>query len=81
MAGGQGGSDIGIYSDDNGKVYIIYAPNSMNVTIRVVELSADYTNVATNDVDISAHCEGPGVLKQNGIYYLIFNSAGCGLLH
>lgn len=68
---GHQSRDIGMYTDDNGKVYIIYAADSVNVTIRMVELTADYLNVTTNDVDIQAHCEGPGLLKKNGVYYLI----------
>jgi beta-xylosidase len=36
-----------------------------------VELTADYLNVTTNDVITGAHCEGPGMLKTNGMYYLI----------
>jgi beta-galactosidase len=68
---GHQSRDIGMYSDDNGKVYIIYAADSTNVTIRLVELTSDYSNVSANDTNINAHCEGPGMLKVYGTYYLM----------
>ena len=71
LPNGHQSRDMGMYCDDNGKVYIIYAADPTNVTIRIVELTSDYLNVTTNDVDIQAHCEGPGMLKINGVYYLI----------
>jgi beta-xylosidase len=67
---GHQSRDIGMFRDDDGKVYVIYAADQTNVTIRIVELSADYLDVTANDSDISAHCEGPGMLKKNGTYYL-----------
>ena len=68
---GHQSRDIGMFQDDSGKVYIIYAADSTNVTIRVVQLTADYTNVTTNDTNINAHCEGPAMMKMNGVYYLM----------
>jgi beta-galactosidase len=53
------------------KAYIGYAADHVNRTIRMVELSADYLSTTTNDVDIEAHCEGPGILKKNGTFYLL----------
>ncbi len=66
--------DIGMFSDDDGKTYIGYAANrgsSINADIRMVELSEDYLTVTKNDVVTNAHCEGPGVLKWNNVYYLL----------
>ena len=71
LPNGHQSRDMGMYCDDNGKVYIVYAADPTNVTIRIVELTPDYLNVTTNDLDIQAHCEGPGMLKINGVYYLI----------
>jgi len=34
-------ANMGMYCDDNGKVYIIYAADPTNVTIRIVELTSD----------------------------------------
>jgi beta-galactosidase len=59
-----------MYCDDDGKVYIMYA-SAMNSTVRIVELTADYLNVTTNDMVSGAHCEGPAMLKINGTYYLM----------
>jgi beta-galactosidase len=71
LPNGHQSRDMGMYCDDNGKVYIIYAADPTNVTIRIVELTPDYLNVTANDVDIQAHCEGPGMLKNKGTYYLL----------
>jgi len=69
---GHESRDIGMYFDpETRKAYIGYAADHTNRTIRMVELSADYTKVTTNDVDIEAHCEGPGILKKNGVFYLL----------
>jgi hypothetical protein len=68
---GHQSRDIGMFTDTTGKTYILYAADQTNVTIRMVELTADFTNITTNDVNINAHCEGPGMCKYKGNYYLI----------
>lgn len=68
---GHQSRDLGMFADDDGKAYLLYAADSVNVTIRMVELSADYAGVTANDVDLKAHCEGPALMKRDGIYYLI----------
>lgn len=69
---GHESRDIGLYFDsETEKAYIGYAADHTNLTIRIVELSADYLSLTTNDVDIKAHCEGPGILKKNGVFYLL----------
>lgn len=73
---GHESRDIGMYLEpDTKKAYIGYAADHTNQTIRMVELSDDYLNITTKDVDIEAHCEGPGILKKNGVYYLL--TSGC----
>ncbi|MEO6845196.1 MAG: glycoside hydrolase family 43 protein [Ginsengibacter sp.] len=73
---GHESRDIGLYVDpETKKTYIGYAADHVNRTIRMVELSGDYLNVTGNDVDINAHCEGPGILKKNGTFYLL--TSGC----
>ena len=74
MPNGHQSRDIGMFSDADGKTYIGYAANSdkgINSEVRIVELSADYLSVTTNDAISSAHCEGPAVLKWNNVYYLL----------
>jgi beta-galactosidase len=71
LPNGHQSRDIGMFTDTTGKTYIVYAADQTNVTIRMVELTADYTNVTTADVDLKAHCEGPGMLKYKGNYYMI----------
>jgi len=69
---GHESRDIGMYFDpDTKKAYIGYAADHTNLTIRIVELSEDYLSITTNDVDIKAHCEGPGILKKNNTFYLL----------
>ena len=69
---GHESRDIGMYIDPGTKkAYIGYAADHVNRTIRMVELATDYLSTTTNDVDIEAHCEGPGILKKNGIFYLL----------
>jgi hypothetical protein len=73
---GHESRDIGMYFDpETKKAYIGYAAGHVNLTIRIVELSDDYLSITTNDVDIKAHCEGPGILKKGGIFYLL--TSGC----
>ena len=73
---GHESRDIGLYVDpETDKAYIGYAADHTNLTIRMVELSEDYLNVTSNDVDIKAHCEGPGILKKDGTFYLL--TSGC----
>ncbi len=69
---GHESRDIGMYFEpDTQKAYIGYAADHVNKTVRIVELSEDYLSLTTNDVDIDAHCEGPGILKKDGTYYLL----------
>ncbi len=69
---GHESRDIGMYFDpETKKAYIGYAADHVNKTIRMVELTEDYLDMTTNDVDINAHCEGPGILKQKGVFYLL----------
>ncbi len=73
---GHESRDIGMYVEpDTKKAYIGYAADHTNRTIRMVELSDDYLSLTTQDMDIEAHCEGPGILKKNGTYYLL--TSGC----
>ncbi len=69
---GHESRDIGMYFEpDTKKAYIGYAADHVNRTIRMVELSTDYLSITANDVDIEAHCEGPGILKKDGTFYLL----------
>ena len=69
---GHESRDIGMYFDpETKKAYIGYAADHTNLTIRMVELSEDYLSITSNDVDIQAHCEGPGILKKRNKFYLL----------
>jgi hypothetical protein len=67
----QQSRDLGLFVDDDGKDYLLYAADSVNKTIRMAEVGADGVSLTANDVDLNAHCEGPGMMKRDGIYYLI----------
>jgi beta-galactosidase len=67
---GHDSRDMGMFCDDDGKAYIIYA-SAMNTTVRIVELTPDYLNVTTTDTVTGAHCEGPAMLKTSAAYYLM----------
>ena len=74
LPNGHQSRDIGMFSDADNKTYIGYAANSdkgINSEVRLVELSEDYLSVTKNDVITGAHCEGPAMLKWNGLYYLL----------
>lgn len=71
LPNGHQSRDIGMFTDTTGKTYIIYSADQTNLTIRMVELTEDYTDITTNDVDLNTHCEGPGVCKYKGNYYMI----------
>ncbi|HKP95340.1 MAG TPA: glycoside hydrolase family 43 protein [Fibrobacteria bacterium] len=71
---GHESRDFGIFTDDDGKVYVFYSSKG-NSEIRVVELTPDFQNVTTRDAVTGSHCEGEGIMKYNGIYYLI--ASGC----
>lgn len=66
--------DFGIFTDDDDKVYVFYSADN-NSQIRVVELTADYQNITTREVVTGSHCEGEGIMKYRGIYYLL--TSGC----
>ena len=68
---GHQSRDMGMFTDTNGTTYVIYAADRMNVTIRIVQLTSDYTNITTNDTNISAHREGPGMCRYRDTCYLI----------
>ncbi len=73
---GHESRDIGMYIDPQSKkAYIGYAADHINRTIRMVALSDDYRELTTEDKDIEAHCEGPGILKKKNTYYML--TSGC----
>ncbi|GAA4281465.1 glycoside hydrolase family 43 protein [Gaetbulibacter aestuarii] len=73
---GHESRDIGMYIDPKTKkAYIGYAADHTNRTIRMVALADDYLSLTENDVDINAHCEGPGILKYRDTYFLL--TSGC----
>ena len=71
----RGGGDRGVFLDDDGKVYVVYAtwpyPDQFNTDIGIVLLTPDYLHVDRVVAPTTGmHCEAPYILKRNGLYYL-----------
>ncbi len=76
VKGGQMCRDMTLFTDDDGKVYHIFA-SEHNSTLHVAELAADglgYTGKWTRFA-VKDWTEAPAVLKRNGWYFLV--GSGC----
>ncbi|KAF9535739.1 galactan 1,3-beta-galactosidase [Crepidotus variabilis] len=62
--------DMGIYQDDDGSAYLLYASDN-NQNFKISKLDSNYYNVANQASSIQgATLEAPGIVKRNGVYYL-----------
>ncbi|KAG7090788.1 hypothetical protein E1B28_009872 [Marasmius oreades] len=62
--------DMGIFKDDDGTAYLLYASDN-NQNFKISRLDADYYNVTTQvNVLSGSTLESPGIIKRNGVYYL-----------
>ncbi|KAF5392556.1 hypothetical protein D9757_002173 [Collybiopsis confluens] len=68
---GADSRDEGIFLDDNGSAYLLYASDN-NQNFKISLLDTNYYNV-TQQVSImnGATLEAPGIVKRNGVYNLI----------
>jgi beta-xylosidase len=71
----RGGGDRGVFQDDDGKVYVVYAtwpyPDQYNTDIGIVRLTPDYLHVDQVVAPTTGmHCEAPYIVKRNGLYYM-----------
>ncbi|KAF8917563.1 galactan 1,3-beta-galactosidase [Mucidula mucida] len=62
--------DMGLFLDDDATAYLLYASDN-NQNFKISRLDADYYNVSAQvNVISGSTLESPGIIKQNGIYYL-----------
>lgn len=63
--------DMTLFEDEDGSAYHIYASRE-NFDLRMAKLTADYTDVTTQDsLLFSEHREAPAIFRRAGKYYLI----------
>ncbi|SJL06338.1 uncharacterized protein ARMOST_09674 [Armillaria ostoyae] len=68
---GADSRDMGLFVDDNSTAYLLYASDN-NQNFKISRLTADYHNVSAQVSVLSASTlESPGIVKRNGVYYLI----------
>jgi len=63
--------DIGIFFDDDGTPYLLYASGHVNTGLTISSLSLDYTNSTGVICMIKGSYEAPTIMKGNGGYYLM----------
>ncbi|PIL23873.1 hypothetical protein GSI_13624 [Ganoderma sinense ZZ0214-1] len=67
---GADSRDEGLFQDDNGNAYLLYASDN-NQNFKITQLDADYYNVTTTVSQLDgATLEAPGIAKRNGVYWL-----------
>ncbi|KAJ3743406.1 galactan 1,3-beta-galactosidase [Lentinula detonsa] len=68
---GADSRDEGLFLDDNGTAYLLYASDN-NQNFKISMLDTNYYNV-TEEVSVltGATLEAPGVIKRDNVYYLI----------
>lgn len=76
LSTGQMARDMTLFKDDDGKAYHIYSSEE-NMTLHIVELSADYCSHKGKYVRVApgGMNEAPTIFKHNGTYWLI--TSGC----
>jgi len=63
--------DIGIFLDDDGTPYLLYASGHVNTGLTISSLSPDYTNTTGIMSTIQGSYEVPTIMRGNGGYYLM----------
>ncbi|KAF5311783.1 hypothetical protein D9619_003118 [Psilocybe cf. subviscida] len=63
--------DMSLFQDDDSSAYLLYASDN-NQNFKISKLTSDYHNVASQTSVLSGSTlEAPGIVKRNGVYYLI----------
>ncbi|TFK57697.1 galactan 1,3-beta-galactosidase [Heliocybe sulcata] len=67
---GNDSRDMGLYQDDDGTAYLLYASDN-NQNFKITQLDSNYYNVTTQVAQLTgATLEAPGIVKRDGVYYL-----------
>ncbi|KAI0637093.1 galactan 1,3-beta-galactosidase [Trametes polyzona] len=68
---GADSRDEGLFQDDDGTAYLLYASDN-NQNFKISRLDANYYNVTSVTSQLNgATLEAPGIVKRNGVYWLI----------
>ncbi|KAI0361962.1 galactan 1,3-beta-galactosidase [Trametes cingulata] len=68
---GADSRDEGLFQDDDGTAYLLYASDN-NQNFKISKLDANYYNVTAVTSQLNgATLEAPGIVKRNGVYWLI----------
>jgi len=69
---GQQARDMGLFEDDDGTAYLIYASEE-NHSLHLSQLTDDYLKTTGRYVRVlpGIRLEAPAIFKKNGVYYLI----------
>ncbi|KAJ3128311.1 hypothetical protein HK098_004720 [Nowakowskiella sp. JEL0407] len=70
---GNESRDMGVFLDDDGTPYIMYASGHVNTGLTISTLSSDWTNYGTVQSTITGGLESPTIMKGNGGYYLFLS--------
>jgi hypothetical protein len=77
--GGLNNGDHDLFVNDDGTAYIVYTDWRAGGAIIVEKLNADYTSGTGEYVQVTpGNTEAPGMMKRNGIYYLLYSDPNCG---
>ncbi|WP_215231951.1 family 43 glycosylhydrolase [Dyadobacter linearis] len=79
-AAGLNNGDHDTFVDDDGKGYVAYTDWRTKGTIVIEELTDDYLSGTGKHVKAvtPGKTEAPGLMKRNGIYYLLYSDPNCG---
>ncbi|MDR1517268.1 MAG: family 43 glycosylhydrolase [Dysgonamonadaceae bacterium] len=77
---GLNNGDHDLFVDDDDVAYIAYTDWRTGGTIVIDKLNEDYTSGTGKHVkDVtSGRTEAPGMMKRNGIYYILYSDPNCG---
>ncbi|TLU98133.1 family 43 glycosylhydrolase [Dyadobacter luticola] len=77
---GLNNGDHDTFVDDDGTAYVAYTDWRTKGTIVVEELTPDYLSGTGRHVKAitPGKTEAPGMMKRNGIYYLLYSDPNCG---
>ncbi|RPD79946.1 galactan 1,3-beta-galactosidase [Lentinus tigrinus ALCF2SS1-7] len=68
---GADSRDEGLFQDDDGTAYLLYASDN-NQNFKITRLDDNYYNVTTTASQLNgATLEAPGIVKRNGVYWLL----------
>jgi hypothetical protein len=78
-AAGLNNGDHDVFVDDDGTAYLVFTDWRADGAIMIEKLNADYTSGAGACARVTtSRTEAPGMMKRNGIYYILYSDPNCG---